>query len=194
MADRRLVITIQGRPPTPNVRPGNRFARDRIVGEWREKAHVAANAAMGPGGTMSEDWPMELIRPYVPVGVRGRKHEQPALWKCTAPILYVVEYLMVFVVPDLRERDWDNAVASSKPVTDGLVAAGVLAGDSTRYIDPDGRRVTFRHEAGNSRLEITVVEGPPPGSFGFAAGGLIGPLPAGIIVGESGPEEVRHRM
>lgn len=41
---------------------------------------------------------------------------------------------VTFILPDHRDRDLDNLVASSKVLTDGLVRAGVLAGDSIRHI------------------------------------------------------------
>lgn len=41
---------------------------------------------------------------------------------------------VTFILPDHRDRDLDNLIASSKVLTDGLVRAGVLAGDSIRHI------------------------------------------------------------
>jgi len=38
---------------------------------------------------------------------------------------------ITFFPPDRRERDPDNLIASLKPAIDGLVDAGLLAGDST---------------------------------------------------------------
>jgi Holliday junction resolvase RusA-like endonuclease len=44
------------------------------------------------------------------------------------------EVSVVFIVPDNRRRDWDNAIAARKPLMDGLVDAGVLTDDSNRVV------------------------------------------------------------
>jgi len=159
---RELTIEIPGRPPTPNSRRHWRaIAKDNEA--WGERAVVACMDAISerPFG----EWTgLEVIRPRIE-GKRGKV--TPLLTRAGNPILYAVEYVMVFVVPTNTERDWDNAVASGKPLTDGLVRAGVLAGDSTKYIDPAGRRVTFLHQATLSKVVIRVVEGLPPGTLGL---------------------------
>lgn len=53
---------------------------------------------------------------------------------------------VTFIVSQDRPRDLDNLVASSKPLTDGLVDAGVLVDDSTRVIEEATYRV--RHQPG----------------------------------------------
>lgn len=153
---REFTVTIPGRPPTPNARRNwGVVARENEA--WDEKVRVIAQGRMADDPAL---WPTELERERS-VGKRGKV--TPELRRCTRPITYATRYVMTFVVPDHRERDWDNAVASGKPLTDALVHAGVLAGDSTRYIDPDGRRVSFRREAGKSGVEILVEEGRAPG-------------------------------
>lgn len=59
---------------------------------------------------------------------------------------------VIFVVPDARDRDWDNLIASTKPLTDGLVAAGVLVGDSQRVI----RRIAFPEIRLERGLQATI--------------------------------------
>jgi hypothetical protein len=58
---------------------------------------------------------------------------------------------VVFVVPDHRPRDPDNLIASTKPLTDGLVAAGILANDTFAVLRE--LRYAERYEQG---LEATV--------------------------------------
>jgi Holliday junction resolvase RusA-like endonuclease len=66
---------------------------------------------------------------------------------------------VTFVLPDRRARDLDNLVASSKVLTDGLVRAGVLAGDSINHIPT----VTYgwRLEPGNVATEYLIEEETP---------------------------------
>jgi Holliday junction resolvase RusA-like endonuclease len=98
---RTIFVTIPGRPPTPNARPGNWQENRRGLKHWRDIAATAADAALG-----DREWaPLERARLTV-----------------------------TFVLPDRRARDLDNLVASSKVLTDGLVRAGVLAGDSIDHI------------------------------------------------------------
>lgn len=63
---------------------------------------------------------------------------------------------VTFVVPDRRHRDLDNLVASAKPLTDGLVASGVLADDSLRVIR--GVIYRWRMEPGVSATEYHIEE------------------------------------
>jgi hypothetical protein len=153
---RTLTVEVQGRPPTPNSRR-SRWVVYRDNAEWEELAWNAAAAA-----ALAAGWPMGTKAVQ-----HGKKGKVQFRGVSTAPIAYAVEYVMAFVVPDERERDWDNAVASGKPITDGLVSAGILAGDSTRYIDSAGRRVLFVHRSHFSKVVIRIVEGEPPGSLGL---------------------------
>ena len=59
-----------------------------------------------------------------------------------------------FVVPDRRRRDLDNLISSSKVLTDGIVAAGVLADDSSDVLVS----VTYsvRYEKGVSATVYTI--------------------------------------
>ena len=56
-------------------------------------------------------------------------------WDCRPPAPYRhVELRLDFSPPDHRQRDIDNLVHAAKSYIDGLVDAGVLAGDSTRDV------------------------------------------------------------
>ena len=153
---RSLTIWIPGRPPTPNTRPGNPMVAYRLRDHWKSIARNAAVAAALDAG-----WPL-MATGMERVRVSPRHFEERARMVVADPIRWVDEYGMVFVVRSRIERDWDNAVASSKPLTDGLVDAGLLAGDSTNYIRSAGRRVTFLYRKGVDGVEITVQEGESP--------------------------------
>lgn len=66
---------------------------------------------------------------------------------------------VTFVLPDHRDRDLDNLVASTKPLTDGLVDAKVLPGDSLRHLVS----VTYgwRYERGIAATLYTIVPVTP---------------------------------
>lgn len=83
-------------------------------------------------------------------------HVKPEGW---APLPYVALEVVV-IVPDKRHRDFDNAMASCKPLIDGLVVAGIMAGDSNREVD--SFRVRFQYRKGVSAVSITVTELDPP--------------------------------
>ena len=124
---RTVTIVIPGRPPTPNVavRFGNWQQRNRTVGQWRDAAIAAADAALEP---VADGW-----KPIARASLR-----------------------VTFVLPDRRARDMDNLVASSKCLTDGLVRAGVLAGDSIHHIVR--AEYGWRYEPGVSATEYTIEE------------------------------------
>lgn len=70
-----------------------------------------------------------------------------------------------FLVPDRRERDEDNLIASTKPLTDGLVSAGVLTGDSNRVILERQYTVTYLRGV---TATVYRVEGVPASPEGMA--------------------------
>jgi Holliday junction resolvase RusA-like endonuclease len=118
---RSILITIPGRPPTPNARRNWRVtARDNA--RWKEAAVEAAD------GVVPDDW-----TPLERASVR-----------------------VTFIVPDRRPRDLDNLVASSKPLTDGVVLAGVLAGDSINHIVR--AEYATRYEPGVTATEYLIEE------------------------------------
>lgn len=65
-----------------------------------------------------------------------------------------------FLVPDRRERDEDNLIASSKPLTDGLVEAGVLAGDGSKVIVDRQYTVTYVRGVAATVYRIEAVSEP----------------------------------
>lgn len=158
---RTLVVMIPGRPPTPNNRPQNWQAAAGISDRWKDLAQHQAGLAMQKADEAETIWDLTKTREGVPVGGR-RKHPLLELWRASNSMLYAVRYGMEFIVSDRQDRDWDNAVASSKPITDGLVAAGLLAGDSTRYINSAGRSVVFVYRRGVNAVQITIEEGEAP--------------------------------
>jgi hypothetical protein len=94
-------VFVPGHPPTPNARPGNWQAERRERDHWRSVAE-------------QEAWAMRTA--FGPGGP-------------PAP-LRRVDILEVWTYRVARRRDPDNQIAASKPLLDGLVAAGVLADDS----------------------------------------------------------------
>lgn len=119
-ADRLLSVTIDGRPPTGNVREGwQTRARTRRV--WREKARLLALEARNA-------W----------------EREHGTRWLTATRCVVSV----AFGLPDRRTRDLDNLIASAKPLLDGLVDAGILADDSIGVIQKMeyGAAVTGRAE------------------------------------------------
>ena len=65
-----------------------------------------------------------------------------------------------FVVPDRRHRDLDNLIASTKPLTDGIVASGLLVDDSTDVIRSVSYSVRYEKGATETVYTINPVEDP----------------------------------
>jgi hypothetical protein len=63
-----------------------------------------------------------------------------------------------FVVPDRRRRDLDNLIASTKPLTDGIVASGLLADDSGDVIRSVSYSVRYEKGVSETVYRITPVE------------------------------------
>lgn len=64
-----------------------------------------------------------------------------------------------FIVAQQRRRDADNAMASVKPILDGLVAAGWFVDDTVERVQPTvGFRVD-RKEAGRVVVRVTELQG-----------------------------------
>ncbi|MBX3031438.1 MAG: RusA family crossover junction endodeoxyribonuclease [Chloroflexi bacterium] len=64
---------------------------------------------------------------------------------------------VTFVVHDLRARDLDNLVASTKPLTDGLVDGGILKDDSDRVIESVTYRVRYERGVKATVYRITSM-------------------------------------
>ena len=62
-----------------------------------------------------------------------------------------------FIVPDRRHRDLDNLIASTKPLTDGIVAAGVLLDDSSDVLVSVTYSVTYVKGESATVYTITPV-------------------------------------
>lgn len=124
-----LGIFIPGRAPTPNVRRHWRsIARDNET--WKASAQTIAAEAV-------RDWE----------GRRGLK------WR---PVFHA-SVAVTFSLPDKRNRDIDNLIASCKPLLDGIVAAGVIADDSVDVIGS----MTFdwvRDGSTGTTFEISEIE------------------------------------
>lgn len=152
---RELVVTIPGRPPTPNARRHwRKIATDNAI--WKEKAFDAAIAAGVAAGWRTVDQ-------WIKVATIG-KREVKRPFVLAEPMQYA-EVEVVIVVPDERDRDFDNGVASVKPLMDACRIAGVIVDDSIRRL-PD-RRYGFVHAAHISRVQIRFREVDPPGSLGL---------------------------
>jgi Holliday junction resolvase RusA-like endonuclease len=61
----------------------------------------------------------------------------------------------VFVVPDKRRRDLDNAMASLKAGFDALVAAGLLVDDDSEHLKHAAPEM--RVEQGQKYVEVTLT-------------------------------------
>ena len=101
-----LVVRIPGRPPTPNARRHWRQVQHDNA-EWKSAAYtVAANER------------------------RKWESEHGLNWR---PLGHAV-VSVAFGLPDRRTRDLDNLIASTKPLLDGIVGAGILLDDSIDVI------------------------------------------------------------
>jgi crossover junction endodeoxyribonuclease RusA len=52
----------------------------------------------------------------------------------TIPQLKAIALKYTIIVPDNRRRDYDNFIGRTKPITDSLVAAGLIPDDTPQYI------------------------------------------------------------
>lgn len=69
------------------------------------------------------------------------------------PVPPPVRVTLRYVFPDARHRDADNFAVIAKPVMDGLVRSGVLAGDNAARLT---QTVEFVKERGGRRLEVLI--------------------------------------
>lgn len=155
---RTLRVVIEGRPPTPNDR-AQLWQKARETKEWREKARAAAESALTDAGRATVEYQVNIAPKTAKKPKMVTRHRDPD------PMRYVARLEVIVIVPTRVDRDWDNVVASTKPLTDGLVEAGVMVGDSTTQIDSAGRTVLIEHQRGQSRVIYHVEEGDPPGTF-----------------------------
>ena len=102
---------------------------------WRKRAAVVAAFREECGWTAVTDYPKSS-------------------WNGDWPLRAPVEATVTFVVPDRRRRDLDNLCAMLKPAWDGLVDAGVLAGDDHTQFKVVDANVIVR----NKQNACVVVE------------------------------------
>lgn len=62
---------------------------------------------------------------------------------------------ITFVFPTHGKHDWDNLMASTKPLTDGLRDAKVLGDDSTDYLV--SVTLGWRYQRGYAATEYTIM-------------------------------------
>lgn len=123
-----LAVVIDGRPPTPNVRRHWRqIARDNA--EWKAIAEtLAANER--------RKWESKH-------GLKWRTLTQAGV-------------SIAFGLPDKRHRDLDNLIASTKPLLDGIVAAGLVIDDSIDVIT----RIEFGAVVNGRNETVIAVDEP----------------------------------
>ena len=103
-----VVVRVPGHPSSPNALRGGHWARSRHAAEWRRTAALCARDATNriPGRREDNGLPFERAR-----------------------------ITTVWTYPAAHLRDPDNALASAKPLIDGLIDAGVIAGDTERHVE-----------------------------------------------------------
>lgn len=75
-------------------------------------------------------------------------------WRTPAQVRLVI----TFVVPDHQRRDWDNLVAGTKPLTDGLVDAKVLPDDDVAHVVEVSYRVRLERGIAGTQYVIHAVD------------------------------------
>lgn len=117
-------MTVPGIPPSPNSTRREHWAkRAAAAREWKRDAFYAAMEAR------------ELHRGMVKFPLQS------------------AALRIVIVSPTRVRRDPDNAIASAKPLIDGLVKAGVLSDDSFAVV----RELTVAQEHGPAAVRIEVT-------------------------------------
>ena len=98
----------------------------------------------------------EKVKTDVIALVREQTTEQPRFKSALVDIAWGL--------PDRRRRDWDNLLAATKPVLDGLVAANVIEDDSVRHINlrlswfTSPRKPVCRITVRESRVETFLAQ------------------------------------
>lgn len=105
----------------------NRWVKAKSVREYRDACGWAAVAVFGPG---------RLRKP-----------------RLTPPVRAAV----TFVVPTRHKRDEDNLLAMLKPAWDGLVDAGVLAGDDSERFSVESTFIAVTEEAIHKNRSYVIV-------------------------------------
>lgn len=116
----------RGRPETPNARR-----------HWRDIAHEAAlwkSIAEHAAHDALDVWVLTHGLAWRPV------------MRCSISV--------AFGLPDRRTRDLDNLIASTKPLLDGIVAAGVIVDDSITVI----QRIEFGAVVNGTKETIFTID------------------------------------
>jgi hypothetical protein len=106
-------------------------------------------AALGPNTSTMNRYGLGRIRRDIQGRAKieaDRQHIRPV----PPPVVVTLRY----VFSDSRHRDVDNFTIIAKPVIDGLVKAGILAGDNAARLR---QRVEFVKEPGARRLEVVLT-------------------------------------
>ena len=106
----------------------------------RNDAEKAARSGFNPGGAYKKQW-TDFVA-YQTVG------------QCAAPFEGIAKASVTFYEPN-QKRDQDNVISGLKYLCDGLVKAGVLKGDSPRYLRFESVRVEYDRD--NPRIEVELI-------------------------------------
>jgi hypothetical protein len=109
---------------------------------------------LGPNNGHGNRYAISTCRQFVK-GWTKLETTRQGIVPVSPPVLVTLRYVM----PDARARDADNFAIVAKPVIDGLVKSGILAGDDSKRLT---ERVVFVKSPGARRLEI-VLERLPGG-------------------------------
>ena len=95
---------------------------------------------------------------YAKYSTEKKEYTEEVAWlakQARLPKFEKVYLVITWFEPD-RRRDPDNIMAGQKFILDGLVAAGVLPGDSQKYIAGIVHR--FRVDKQNPRVEVEIID------------------------------------
>lgn len=85
---------------------------------------------------------------------RIAEEARPDDWSPLERCRLVIEFL----VHDRRDRDWDNLIASTKPLTDGIQDAGIIAGDDSSVIADLSFRITYVRGVKGTVYHLTPLD------------------------------------
>ena len=74
--------------------------------------------------------------------------------QCTATLNRPAKARVTFYEPN-QKRDQDNVMSGLKYICDGLVAAGIIKGDSPRHLRFESVRVEYDRD--NPRIEVELI-------------------------------------
>ena len=106
----------------------------------RNEAENAARTHWSKGRDFKRTW-----TEYVAYQVIGQ---------ASAPFEGLAKASVTFYEPN-RKRDQDNVISGLKYICDGLVKAGMLKGDSPRYLRFESVRVEYDRD--NPRIEVELT-------------------------------------